>query len=155
MVGNLITGFAWRHEQVIYFSWPKWVVPFSGNPQKYGNSCQNFQAHQFIFHIKFEYCPCADPEISMRGGPRSKENGNFWSQVRGVQPPKIPKLPFLGKIFKFQGGGGGPDPWYHPPPLDPRMSICTPSQCRVMQPDQRLCVTKSSEAYQHMLTMCL
>ena len=40
----------------------------------------------------------------------SNENGNFWSQTRGgPTPKKIPKLPFLGKIFKFQGGGG-PDP---------------------------------------------
>ena len=37
----------------------------------------------------------------------------------GSNPPKIPKLPFLGKIFKFQGGGGVRTP--APPPLDPRM----------------------------------
>ena len=25
-------------------------------------------------------------------------------------PPKIPKLPCLGKLFRFRGGGQGPDP---------------------------------------------
>ena len=45
----------------------------------------------------------------------SNENGNFWSQMRGGgptphPPKKIPKLPFLGKIFKFQGGSGPPVP---------------------------------------------
>ena len=39
----------------------------------------------------------------------------------GSNPPKIPKLPFIGKIFKFQGGGvRTPGP---PPPLDPRMTL--------------------------------
>ena len=28
----------------------------------------------------------------------------------GPTPPKFPKLPFLGKIFKFQGGSGPPVP---------------------------------------------
>ena len=49
----------------------------------------------------------------------SNENGNFWSQTRGgvggSNTQKIPKLPFfLGKIFKFQGGGvrtPGPPLW--------------------------------------------
>ena len=41
----------------------------------------------------------------------SNENGNFWSQTRGgPTPKKIPKFPFLGKIFKFQGGSGPPVP---------------------------------------------
>ena len=39
----------------------------------------------------------------------------------GSNPPKIPKLPFLGKIFKFLGG---PDP--RSPPLDPRMAHLRP-----------------------------
>ena len=54
--------------------------------------------------------------IFMRGSRNfhdrgSNENGNFWSQTRGgggSNPQKIPKLPFLGKIFKFHGGGSGP-----------------------------------------------
>ena len=50
----------------------------------------------------------------------SNENGNF-SHRRGggggVQPPKNPEMTFLGKIFKFQGGGGSPDP--RSLPLDP------------------------------------
>ena len=29
----------------------------------------------------------------MRGG--SNENGNFWSQTRGVQPPKNPEITFF------------------------------------------------------------
>ena len=38
----------------------------------------------------------------------SNENGNFWSQTRGVQPSKNPEITFfLGKFFKFQGGEGG------------------------------------------------
>ena len=50
----------------------------------------------------------------------SNENGNFWSQPRGgPTPQKSRNYLFLGKIFKFQGGGGGPDP--RSPPLDPRM----------------------------------
>ena len=41
----------------------------------------------------------------------SNENGNFWSQMRGgPTPQKIPKLPFFGKISKFQGGSGPPVP---------------------------------------------
>ena len=47
----------------------------------------------------------------------SNENGNFWSQTRGgPTPQKSRNYLFLGKIFKFQGGGGGSGP-----PLDPRM----------------------------------
>ena len=44
------------------------------------------------------------------------QNGKILSQTRGgggSKPSKIPKLPFLGKIFRFQGGGGwtpGPPP---------------------------------------------
>ena len=39
----------------------------------------------------------------------SNETGNFWSQMRGVQPPKKSRnYLFLGKIFKFQGGSGPP-----------------------------------------------
>ena len=46
----------------------------------------------------------------------SNENGNFWSQTRGggSNPQKIPKSPFLSKIFKFGGGGvrtPGPPLW--------------------------------------------
>ena len=38
----------------------------------------------------------------------SNQNGNIMSQTRGwSNPKKIPKLPFLSKIFRFQGGGGG------------------------------------------------
>ena len=48
------------------------------------------------------------------------ENGNFWSQTRGggggPTPQKSRNYLFLGKIFKFQGGGG-PDPRSPPPPL--------------------------------------
>ena len=45
----------------------------------------------------------------------SNENGNFWSQTRGgPTPQKSRNYLFLGKIFKFQGGGC--------PPLDPRMN---------------------------------
>ena len=41
----------------------------------------------------------------------SNENGNFWSQTRGgPTPQKSRKYPFLGNIFKFQGG---PDPPPH------------------------------------------
>ena len=60
----------------------------------------------------------------------SNENGNFCSQTRGgggSDPQKITKLPFfLGKIFKFQGGGvrtPGPSP-----PLDPRMVMVKASR---------------------------
>ena len=38
----------------------------------------------------------------------------------GPTPKKSRNYLFLGKIFKFQGRGGGPDP-RSPPPLDPRM----------------------------------
>ena len=52
----------------------------------------------------------------------SNENGNFWSQTRGGPTLKKSRnYLFLGKIFKFQGGGGGPDPLS--PPLDPRMNF--------------------------------
>ena len=37
----------------------------------------------------------------------------------GSNPQKIPKLPFLGKIFKFQGVWPPVPP---PPHLDPRMT---------------------------------
>ena len=50
---------------------------------------------------------CADPEIFMRGGPTKMVI--FGHRRGGTTPQKIPKLLFLGKIFKFQGGGGGPD----------------------------------------------
>ena len=34
----------------------------------------------------------------------SNENGNFWSQMRGgLTPPKILKLPFLGKFSNSRG----------------------------------------------------
>ena len=54
---------------------------------------------------------CADPEIFMRGGPTKMV---FFGHRRGgVQPPPPPPQPpksqnylFLGKIFKFKGGGG-------------------------------------------------
>ena len=57
--------------------------------------------------------------ISMRGSRNfhergSNENGNFGHRRGGVQPPPPPKKKksriylFLGKIFKFRGGG--PDP---------------------------------------------
>ena len=49
----------------------------------------------------------------------SNENGNFWSQTRGgPTPQKFPNYLFLGKIFKFEGGGVRTP---GPPPLDPRM----------------------------------
>ena len=38
----------------------------------------------------------------------------------GSNPPEIPKLPFLGNFFRFQGGGGFEPPV---PPLDPRMTL--------------------------------
>ena len=51
---------------------------------------------------------CADPEIFMRGGPTKMV---FFGHRRGgVQPPPPSRnYLFLGKIFKFKGGGG-PDP---------------------------------------------
>ena len=43
------------------------------------------------------------------------ENGNFWSQTRrGPTPKKSRNYIFVGKIFKFQGGGGSGLPV--PPP---------------------------------------
>ena len=56
----------------------------------------------------------------------SNENGNFWSQTSGgPTPQKSRNYPFLGKIFKLQGGGGGgPDP--RSPPLDPCMNYDFP-----------------------------
>ena len=52
----------------------------------------------------------------------SNQNGKILSQTRGggSKPQKIQKLPFLGKIFRFQGGVRTPGP---PPPLDPRMTL--------------------------------
>ena len=52
MIGKLITGFAWRHEQAIYFG-PNGWGRFSGNPQIYGNSCQNFQGLINLFFILY------------------------------------------------------------------------------------------------------
>ena len=66
------------------------------------------------------YRTCADPEIFMRGGPTKIVIFGYRRGGGGSNPQKIPKLPFLGKIFKFQGGGGGTDP--RSPPLDPRIS---------------------------------
>ena len=63
---------------------------------------------------------CADPEIFMRGGPMKMVI--FGHRRGGSNPPKIPKLPFLVKIFKFQGG---PDP--RSPPsgsAHARKSVC-------------------------------
>ena len=37
----------------------------------------------------------------------------------GGPTPKNPKITFLGKIFRFQGGGSGPPV----PPLEPRMTL--------------------------------
>ena len=56
---------------------------------------------------------CADPEIFMRGGPTKMV---IFGPRRGggPNPQKFPKLPFLGKNFKFQGGGGA-DPRSPPP----------------------------------------
>ena len=50
----------------------------------------------------------------------SNENGNFWSQTRGVQPPKNPEITFFYVKFQNSRGGGGPDP--RSPPLEPRMT---------------------------------
>ena len=61
--------------------------------------------------------PCADPEIFMRGGPTKMVIFGHRRGGGGPTPQTIPKLPFLGKISKFQGGGSGPPV----PPLDPRM----------------------------------
>ena len=64
---------------------------------------------------------CADPEIFMRGGPTKMVI--FGHRRGGSNPPKIPKLPFLGKIFKFQGvGSGRPVPRPPPPPHPPTHS---------------------------------
>ena len=72
----------------------------------------------------------------------SNENGNFWSQTRGggagSNLPNLPKLPFLCKIFKFQGGGSGS---LVPPPLDPRMVYLARFESPAKRPtlrDQRL-----------------
>ena len=65
------------------------------------------------------YCMRGSRNFHERG---SNENGNFWSQTRGGRTPKKSRnYLFLGKIIKFQGGGGGPDP--RSPPLDPRMLL--------------------------------
>ena len=56
---------------------------------------------------------CPTMEI-MRGSRNfheraSNENSNFWSQTRrGPTLKKSRNYLFLGKIFKFQGGGSGP-----------------------------------------------
>ena len=68
-------------------------------------------------NIDFSNSPCVDPENFMRGGPTKMVI--FGHRRGGVQPPKKSRnYLFLGKIFKFQGGGG-PEP--RSPPLDPRM----------------------------------
>ena len=62
---------------------------------------------------------CADPEIFMRGGPTKMVI--FGHKRGGWGGPTLKtsrNYPFLGKMFKFQGGGGVRTP---PPPLDPRM----------------------------------
>ena len=65
-------------------------------------------------------CSCADPEIFMRGGPTKMVI--FGHRRGGSNPPKIPKLPFLGKISKFQGGGRTPGP---PPPSGSAHDACS------------------------------
>ena len=58
----------------------------------------------------------AQPSRSMRGSRNfhergSNENGNFWSQTRGGPTLKKSRNNlFIGKIFKFQGGGGSGPP---------------------------------------------
>ena len=74
-----------------------------------------FVSSKLSVYDKRDDCMRGSRNFNERG---SNENGNFWSQRRGVQPPKNPEITFfLGKIFKFQGGSGPPVP----PPLDPRM----------------------------------
>ena len=51
---------------------------------------------------------CADPEIFMRGGP-TKMVIFGQGRVGWVQPPQIPKLPFLCNFFQIPAGvGSGP-----------------------------------------------
>ena len=44
-------------------------------------------------HTHINHSTCADPEIFMRGGPTKMVI--FGHRREGVQPPKIPKLPFF------------------------------------------------------------
>ena len=62
-----------------------------------------------IIHFVKYLRTCADPEIFMRGGPTKIVI--FGHRRGGVQPPQNTEITFfLGKIFKFQVGGGGRTP---------------------------------------------
>ena len=95
MIGKLITGFAWRHEHAIYFSWSQWVGQFFWKPPNIRKFMSEFSSsHQFIFHIIFEYrsffCQQKLVKFEIHDAYRMRLEAPIYQNFLGGGPPNPP-----------------------------------------------------------------